>query len=261
MMELHRYKMRYGDCIVCPPGDTGVVDRLTENMFRYHSFEHLYRPCPMEKGRILQENICGIGVLERIKEEGGAFLRELESRVLEACREIDEYMRPYGEIVWDFRYMYCTGEKRDQISFLCLPAGGELALSPGKESLLEKLRNGSEDGFEKLEKELLSMVKEDMPYFYRIGTGEKILMNRMNFMFGKSRAAADYVVDNKAVSRRHASILFREGDYYLEDLGSTNGTFLNDSETPVGTDQKIQLHPGDRLTFADEPFQFLLELD
>ena len=34
MMELHRYKMRYGDCIVCPPGDTGVVDRLTENMFR-----------------------------------------------------------------------------------------------------------------------------------------------------------------------------------------------------------------------------------
>ena len=104
MMELHRYKMRYGDCIVCPPGDTGVVDRLTENMFRYHSFEHLYRPCPMEKGRILQENICGIGVLERIKEEGGAFLRELESRVLEACREIDEYMIPYGEIVWDYYF-------------------------------------------------------------------------------------------------------------------------------------------------------------
>jgi FHA domain-containing protein len=29
------------------------------------------------------------------------------------------------------------------------------------------------------------------------------------------------------VSRRHARISFREGQYFLEDLGSTNGTFVN----------------------------------
>ncbi|MCM3870948.1 MAG: FHA domain-containing protein [Pyrinomonadaceae bacterium] len=29
------------------------------------------------------------------------------------------------------------------------------------------------------------------------------------------------------VSRRHARITFREGKYFLEDLGSTNGTFVN----------------------------------
>ena len=29
------------------------------------------------------------------------------------------------------------------------------------------------------------------------------------------------------VSRRHARITFREGQYFLEDLGSTNGTFIN----------------------------------
>jgi len=29
------------------------------------------------------------------------------------------------------------------------------------------------------------------------------------------------------VSRRHARITFREGQYFLEDLGSTNGTFVN----------------------------------
>lgn len=29
------------------------------------------------------------------------------------------------------------------------------------------------------------------------------------------------------VSRRHARISFREGKHYLEDLGSTNGTFVN----------------------------------
>jgi len=29
------------------------------------------------------------------------------------------------------------------------------------------------------------------------------------------------------VSRRHARVIYREGKYFLEDLGSTNGTFLN----------------------------------
>jgi pSer/pThr/pTyr-binding forkhead associated (FHA) protein len=29
------------------------------------------------------------------------------------------------------------------------------------------------------------------------------------------------------VSRRHARIILREGQYFVEDLGSTNGTFLN----------------------------------
>jgi len=29
------------------------------------------------------------------------------------------------------------------------------------------------------------------------------------------------------VSRRHARITFRDGQYFLEDLGSTNGTFVN----------------------------------
>jgi pSer/pThr/pTyr-binding forkhead associated (FHA) protein len=29
------------------------------------------------------------------------------------------------------------------------------------------------------------------------------------------------------VSRRHARVIFRDGKYFLEDLGSTNGTFVN----------------------------------
>lgn len=35
-------------------------------------------------------------------------------------------------------------------------------------------------------------------------------------------------VDQEAkVSRRHARIVMREGSFYLEDLGSTNGTYIN----------------------------------
>ena len=50
------------------------------------------------------------------------------------------------------------------------------------------------------------------------------------------------VIDNAAVSGRHARV-YKEGNHYvLEDLKSTNGTFVNDK--PV---RKATLTAGDRL--------------
>ena len=43
------------------------------------------------------------------------------------------------------------------------------------------------------------------------------------------------------VSRRHARITFNEGTYLLEDLGSTNGTFINRGKRlPKGTRQPLR---------------------
>jgi hypothetical protein len=42
------------------------------------------------------------------------------------------------------------------------------------------------------------------------------------------------------VSRRHARVLFREGSYLLEDLGSTNGTYVNRGRRLLpGTPQEL----------------------
>lgn len=40
----------------------------------------------------------------------------------------------------------------------------------------------------------------------------------------------DLVIDNPAVSGHHARVVKEEGGFAIEDLGSTNGTFLNDAK-------------------------------
>ena len=48
------------------------------------------------------------------------------------------------------------------------------------------------------------------------------------------------------VSRRHARVSFREGQYFLEDLGSTNGTFVNRGKRLL-PGQPQPLHDGDEI--------------
>ncbi len=79
-------------------------------------------------------------------------------------------------------------------------------------------------------------------------------------------SANDLVLKDPEISRRHARITFRAGRYYVEDLGSTNGTFLNDqpiqSQTPLNHGDVIRLGESIRLTYyglalpdeADETF-------
>jgi pSer/pThr/pTyr-binding forkhead associated (FHA) protein len=48
------------------------------------------------------------------------------------------------------------------------------------------------------------------------------------------------------VSRRHARIIFSEGTYLLEDLGSTNGTFINRGKR-IAPGTRQQINDGDEI--------------
>ena len=50
---------------------------------------------------------------------------------------------------------------------------------------------------------------------------------------GRSRTC-DFIVDEATVSLQHARLFFRQGQWWLEDLASTNGTFLNDEAVQGG---------------------------
>ncbi len=52
------------------------------------------------------------------------------------------------------------------------------------------------------------------------------------------------------VSRVHAAIHRENEIYYLEDAGSANGTWLNDTELQSGSRFRKQLNPGDTIAFG-----------
>lgn len=55
-------------------------------------------------------------------------------------------------------------------------------------------------------------------------TIETFTVDKPEVLIGRN-GANDIVIDNLAVSDRHARIVRESGQYVLEDLGSTNGTF------------------------------------
>ena len=83
---------------------------------------------------------------------------------------------------------------------------------------------------------------------------EDILVSGDGFLLGKNRQQAAGIIEAEGISRLHAKISRQEGDYYLEDLNSTNGTYLNGN--PVEYHQKKKLHKGDKIRFGAEEFLF-----
>ncbi|MEE0863267.1 MAG: FHA domain-containing protein [Lachnospiraceae bacterium] len=66
------------------------------------------------------------------------------------------------------------------------------------------------------------------PILIRKNTGERFLVNKMNYKIGTDSLNCDLVLSgNSYVSRIHAEILANNNKYYLVDKNSTNKTYIN----------------------------------
>lgn len=74
-------------------------------------------------------------------------------------------------------------------------------------------------------------------------------------VIGKLHTAADAVIDLPTVSRVHAKIRKRDGEYYLTDLNSRNGTSVNGRL--LKADEEYCLQNEDEVDFAQARYVFL----
>lgn len=102
-----------------------------------------------------------------------------------------------------------------------------------------------------------SGVNAMIPHLVRKSTAEKIQIDKPMFKIGKEKNYVDYCIgDNPAISRSHAVIISREGQYYLSDTNSTNHTFLNGMMLKSNTEAKLE--HGALIKLANEEFEFRL---
>jgi diguanylate cyclase (GGDEF)-like protein len=82
--------------------------------------------------------------------------------------------------------------------------------------------------------------------------GKKYALQESEFTIGRGEDN-HIVVELDNVSRKHARIIRRQGRMFVEDLKSTNGTFLNDQEVR----QETLLRSGDIIKVGGSIFKFL----
>ena len=87
------------------------------------------------------------------------------------------------------------------------------------------------------------------------GRGLERIPLPLPFLIGR-QAAANLSLGSTLVSVRHAEIYGSDGGCWLRDLGSTNGTFVNQRRV----EQAVSLTDGDILHFADQEFRLALDI-
>ncbi|HPJ56141.1 MAG TPA: FHA domain-containing protein [Kiritimatiellia bacterium] len=86
-------------------------------------------------------------------------------------------------------------------------------------------------------------------YINKLGIPKDIELTGEPLSIGRSREADIPLLDDK-VSRVHCGIRLSEGEFYLKDLKSRNGTFVNGERV----EDTVKLKPGDRIQVGSTVF-------
>lgn len=94
-------------------------------------------------------------------------------------------------------------------------------------------------------------ANEKNPILKNLSTGDVYEVTSNPFTIGKSQTC-NLVIADKVVSRHHAEVVQYGDKYFIKDLSSTNGTFINGNKLMADTD--VELKDGQEIIFANKKF-------
>lgn len=150
-----------------------------------------------------------------------------------------------------------------------LSAWDELMEKPGS---FDKGGEKSEEDDHKREPAIIAMIKGKLPKKEKaedetgpIGKAEegmcltgicsintKIPVLREGVTIGRSSLHKKYGLYNSSIGKSHARVYEQDGEVYISDLGSKNGTYLNGRR--IEKRKPVKVEKGDIIAFSDEEF-------
>ena len=118
---------------------------------------------------------------------------------------------------------------------------------------------GTEDGKTAVLSDIPAYGAESVkkPVLIRVRNNERIPIDKPYFRIGKEKSYVDYFIgDNSYISRGHASIITKDGHYYIVDNNSRNHTYVNGN--PITSSTEVEIRNGDTIKLANEEFEFKL---
>lgn len=163
-------------------------------------------------------------------------------------KALTEFCPHCGSLLEDGQCLHCKLEaveeaaRTDKVASSASP--GPAALDP--EALARETLPGNIDRTMTLGEVAVLTVREE-------GAPERAFSLPRNRIFAVGRAPGvnTLILEDPTISSQHFKVVFREGAYYVVDLGTTNGTLVNSEKIRVR-----QLEPGDIIRAGLTEFAF-----
>lgn len=130
---------------------------------------------------------------------------------------------------------------------------------------VEKLKNvlyGEKNSSSSKEKRAENLMQKSAPKVLTLismNTPERVELRitKDEFIIGKKQGVVDGMLTfSRMISRIHCKIIRQGNDYYIMDLRSSNGTFVNGRK--IHPEEKVILHNGDVVKIATSSFQAIM---
>lgn len=84
----------------------------------------------------------------------------------------------------------------------------------------------------------------------------EVILNRQYQLIGKKQEVVDICIPfNKMISRKHCEVINENGQFYIRDVGSANGTYVNGMRINPG--QMVPINRGDAIRLANSDFKLI----